>query len=255
VSPDVDGARIDLGLAGKRAVVTGGAAGIGLGIARRLVSHGAYVVVVDRDDEALRGMADQGLVPVHADLADGRTAQLAHDLVREHGPLELVVNNVGVTTPAGFLDLDEEDFDLVFRTNLRGPWFLTRTLVRHLIDTGMPGSVLFVSSVHQSHLRLNPHYSASKAAVAMLVRELAYELAPHRIRVNSVSPGWIRTRPPDPEAEASLLARIPVGRPGEPDDVARQAVTLLSDAWSAYVTGADLVVDGGLGLHSWLMDR
>ena len=255
MSPDGGRELVDLGLAGKRALVTGGAAGIGLGIVRRLLSLGADVVVVDRDEDALRAAAAPGVVPVHADLSDGRTARLADDLVREHGPIELIVNNVGVTSPAGFLELEEHEFERVFRTNLQGPWFLTRGLVRHLIDTGTPGSVLFVSSLHQSRLRLNPHYSASKAAVAMLVRELAYELAPHRIRVNSVSPGWIRTRPPDPAADAPLLARVPAGRPGEPDDVARQAVVLLSDAWSAYVTGANLVVDGGLALHSWLMDR
>lgn len=253
--PDDHPPGIDLGLAGKSAVVTGGAGGIGLGIARRLVSLGAQVLVVDRDERALAAVAGPGLVPVQADMAGEGTGDLADALVRDHGAVQLVVNNVGMTTPAGFLELEAPAYDLVLRTNLRGPWFFTRQLARHLTERRLPGSILFVSSLHQSHVRLNPHYSASKAAIGMLVKELAHELAPHRIRVNSVSPGWIRTHPGEPADEAALVARIPAGRPGTPDDVARLAVVLLSDAWSGYVTGADLVVDGGLGLHSWLTDR
>ena len=141
-----------------------------------------------------------------------------------------------------------------FATNLRGPWFLTRQLVRALVAAGGPGAIVFVSSVHDEHVRMNPHYSASKAAIAMLVRELAYELGPHGVRVNAVSPGWIYTEEHvDPKRADALTRRIPLGRAGVAEDVARIAVTLLGDGM-AYLTGARIPVDGGLSLHTWLAD-
>src|SRR5262249_28759294 len=116
--------------------------------------------------------------------------------------------------------------------------------------------VLFVSSLHDHYVRLYPSYSVGKAGIAMLVKEMAYELAPHGIRVNAVSPGWIETaKPGEPLiAQQSAVDLIPMGRFGEPDDVARIALTLLDDDWSAYVTGTNVVVDGGLALHNGLMD-
>lgn len=242
-------------LARQRAVVTGAAHGIGLAIARRLTSLGATVIAVDRDEGGLSEAFSTGdCIPVVADISTEGALRLGKQLAREHGPIQVIVNNVGITSPSGFLGLEARDFDMVFRTNLRGPWFLTRELVRSLIGSGDGGSVLFVSSVHDTHLRLHPHYSASKAAIAMLVRELAYELAPHGIRVNALSPGWIRTKDVDTEPSRRFIERIPAGRPGEPDDVARMAIVLLSSEWSSYVTGANFVVDGGLSLHSWMMD-
>jgi 3-oxoacyl-[acyl-carrier protein] reductase len=245
----------ELGLAGERAVVTGGARGIGLAIARRLRSCGSQVIVVDNDAEALRSAFPAGeCVPVHADMA-ADTVALADRLVGDHGPITLIVNNVGVTTPHRFLDLERREYDEVFATNVHGPWFFTRRLARELVVARTRGSILFISSVHDRYVRRFPHYSTSKAAVAMLVRELAYELAPHGIRVNAISPGWIRTGadPPDDRLR-TIASRIPAGVPGEPDDVARLAVVLLSNAWSGYVTGANLTIDGGLSLNNWLMD-
>jgi NAD(P)-dependent dehydrogenase (short-subunit alcohol dehydrogenase family) len=245
----------ELGLAGQRAVVTGGAGGIGLAIARRLRACGAYVIVVDRDEQALRSaFPNDECAPVRADIA-ADAADLADRLLRDHGPISLVVNNVGVTTPHRFLELESRDYHQVFGANLDGPWFFTRQLARGLVRASVEGSILFISSVHDTFIRMYPHYSTSKAATAMLVRELAYELAPHRIRVNAISPGWIRTGedPPD-ERLRKVTHQVPAGVPGEPDDVARLAVVLLSNAWSGYVTGANLTVDGGLSLHNWLMD-
>ena len=113
---------------------------------------------------------------------------------------------------------------------------------------------VFVSSLHDTYVRTQPHYSTSKAAVTMLVKELASELGPHGIRVNAVSPGAIRSRanPIDTAAQQDRVRRIvPLGRPGEPAEVARMVAVLLSDHWSGYVTGANVRVDGGLGLYSW----
>ena len=237
--------------------MTGAGHGIGLAIALRLRGLGATVIAIDKDAAALRtAFPERECEPLLADVAADDPLELGDMLVREHGPIPLVVNNVGITTPHAFLDLEPADFDHVFRTNLRGPWFLTRQLSRALVSAETGGSILFVSSVHDTHIRLNPHYSASKAAVAMLVKELAYELAPHRIRVNAVSPGWIKTEEhADPKRERTLKAQIPAGRPGEPDDVARLAVVLLSDELSGYVSGANVTVDGGLSLANWLTER
>ncbi|WP_285773565.1 SDR family oxidoreductase [Microtetraspora sp. NBRC 13810] len=202
-------------------------------------------------------MSHANFVLVTADLSAADPTALAVRLLDAHGPIELIANNVGVNHRRTFLqERDDEQLVRSFRANLHSPAFLTKRLVEALIAAGLPGSVLFVSSLHDHHVRLHPSYSVAKAGVAMLVKEMAYELAPHRIRVNAVSPGWVETAGPGeeriPEQEAAKL--IPAGRFGEPDDVARIALTLLDDAWSGYVTGANIPVDGGLALHNWLMD-
>jgi 3-oxoacyl-[acyl-carrier protein] reductase len=122
------------------------------------------------------------------------------------------------------------------------------------VSEGRDGAIVFVSSLHDSFVRTRPHYSASKAAVAMLVKELAHELAPHGIRVNAVSPGVVRSAHnhfATPEQEASASEQVPLGRIGEPADVARVVAMLLSSEWSGYVTGVNIPVDGGLAVHSW----
>jgi NAD(P)-dependent dehydrogenase (short-subunit alcohol dehydrogenase family) len=248
-----------MGLANRTALVTGAAHGIGAGIAKELLRQGAHVIVLDLDGQALTStFADEpDATQRTVDLAKDDTAQLAEELCREIGPIELIVNNVGIDTPHGFLELSEPDFDLVFATNLRGPWFLTRALVLDLIERSLGGAIVFVSSLHDHRIRGRPHYSASKAAVAMLVKELAQELAPHRIRVNAVSPGIVRshTVPLTQPVEAARAKRfVPMGGAGEPADVARVTAALLDEEISRYVTGANVPVDGGLGLHSWSVD-
>jgi NAD(P)-dependent dehydrogenase (short-subunit alcohol dehydrogenase family) len=235
--------------------VTGASHGIGSGIARVLHEAGASVVAVDRDLEALEQSAAGGsLTAVAGDLASDDTEALGRRIWEEHGPIDFVVNNVGIDTPHGFGELDQADYDLVFGTNLRGPWFFTKALTGAMLAAGRGGSVVFVSSLHDHVIRTRPHYSASKAAVAMLVKELAQELGPAGIRVNAVSPGVVlsasvtRTAPDEDERDREL---IPLRRIGVPEDVGRVVAMLLSDEWCGYVTGANLPVDGGLGLHSW----
>jgi NAD(P)-dependent dehydrogenase (short-subunit alcohol dehydrogenase family) len=252
-----DHAPVPPDLAGRVAVVTGAARGMGRAIVARLVAADATVLALDRDAAALEAIAGPAnLHPVLADMASGAPADLADHLVARHGPVELIVNHVGANTRHTFLELEPDDFDLVFRTNLRGPWFFTRQLVRNLVAAGRPGSIVFTSSVHDTHLSGTPHYSASKAAVVMLARELAFELGRHRIRVNVVSPGDMDTpgNPGRPDRTDRARRLVPLGRRGRPDDVAGLVVMLLSDAWCGYVTGASVVVDGGLSLHSWSMD-
>ena len=236
--------------AGRSAIVTGAARGIGRATAELLAALGAQVVAVDNDVDALReSFGSANPVPWAGDLGADGVEELAAEIWRRHGPVQLLVDNVGVDTPHGFLELGKEDFDDVFATNLRGPWFFTKEIALRLREAELTGSIVFVSSLHESIVRALPHYSASKAAVAMLVKELAVELAPS-IRVNAVSPGRIRT-----ERLAESGGRfVPLQRPGEPNDVARMVAVLLSDEWSGYVTGANVRVDGGLSLHSWLVE-
>jgi NAD(P)-dependent dehydrogenase (short-subunit alcohol dehydrogenase family) len=241
---------------GKTAVVTGAAHGIGCGVAEQLADLGAKVVAVDRDGAALAAAFAGGPIAVcHGDVAADSTDDLVRSIGEFGGPVDLLVNNVGIDTPHGFLELEPDNFDRVFDTNLRGPWFLTRALADDMVRRGAGGAILFISSLHDHVVRRRPHYSASKAAVAMLVRELAFELGPHGIRVNAISPGVIATASvPDPTPQEAERLRELVrlgGAQGQPEDVARMAAVLLSDRWSGYVTGANVPVDGGLGLVTW----
>jgi glucose 1-dehydrogenase len=232
---------------GRTAVVTGAAHGIGRATAELLAELGARVVAVDLDTESLR---DYELAQA-ADLSGDGTEALGRELDDRFGPIELLVNNVGTLTPHTFAELEPADFDRVLHTNLRGPWFLTRGITQRMVEHGRGGAIVFITSLHD-HVPLHrPHYSASKAAVSMLVRELANEMGPHGIRVNAISPGAIATRLTDEESLQKLQPHFPLGRPGQPADVARMAAVLLSDEWSGYVTGANVPVDGGLDLHTW----
>jgi 3-oxoacyl-[acyl-carrier protein] reductase len=244
--------------AGRTAVVTGAARGIGAATVRQLAELGARVVAVDVDAGALdEAFPDTEVARVVGDLGGDDTAELAGEIVRAHGTVSLLVNNVGIDTNHDFLGLEPADFDRVMATNLRGPWFFTRRIAEDLVQRSVPGAVVFVSSLHDHVVRLLPHYSASKAAVAMLVRELAQQLGPHGIRVNAVSPGVIprKHRSSVTPEETQGYALFPLGRAGTPEDVARVVAVLLSEEWCGYVTGANVPVDGGLGLHSWSVHR
>ena len=255
-------------LSGRRAVVTGGARGIGEAIAKWLIMAGAEVTVVDKDAGQLKEtFRTEDCQVIEADLHTEDVAGVADELTR-NGPVELVVNNVGITTPHRLLEIGPTELDLVLGTSLRGPWLFTDRLVKAFIQdqaqTQTPdrvprprGSILFISSLHDRFVAREAHYSVSKAGVSMLVQAMAKDLGRHRIRVNAISPGWIRsaedTSTPEQLAKyARLRPRLPAGQAGVPADVARVALFLLSDAWSGYITGQNIAVDGGLPLHNWL---
>jgi NAD(P)-dependent dehydrogenase (short-subunit alcohol dehydrogenase family) len=253
-------------LKGRRAVVTGAARGIGQSIAEWLVQAEADVVAVDKDEIALeQSLNATGCQTYKGDLSGEDIDELAEGILR-NGPVELIVNNVGVTTPKSFLNIEPAELDQVWRANVRGPWLLTRALVEALLkaranEQRRPprrGSILFISSLHDRHVTEEAHYAATKAAVAAFSRSLAKQLAPD-IRVNTISPGAIRTapNPKSPEQRrkySRLRRRIPLGQAGVPADIARTAIFLLSDAWSGYTTGQNIDVDGGLSLHNWRDD-
>jgi 3-oxoacyl-[acyl-carrier protein] reductase len=246
-------------------VVTGAARGIGEAIAKWLIMAGADVTVIDKDTRVKDVFRTESCQVMEADLHGKDVVALADELTRNE-PVELLVNNVGITTPHRFMQIGPAELDLVLGTNLRGPWLFTDRLVKALIEdrarapgrSPRPrGSILFISSLHDRFVAREAHYSVSKAGVAMLVQAMAKELGRHQIRVNAISPGWIRTAEDTstPEQVAKydrLRPRIPAGQAGVPADVARVALFLLSDAWSGYVTGQNIAVDGGLSLHNWL---
>jgi len=252
-------------LRGRHAVVTGAARGIGEAIAKWLIMAGAEVTVIDRDSRVKDVFRTENCQVMEADLYYEDVVALADELTAQR-PVELLVNNVGITTPHRFGQIGPAELDLVLGTNLTGPWLFTDRLVKALIEdrARVPGrsqrprgSILFISSLHDRFVAREAHYSVSKAGVSMLVQAMAKELGKHQIRVNAISPGWIRTAedtttPEQVAKYARLRPRIPAGQAGVPADVARVALFLLSDAWSGYVTGQNLAVDGGLSLHNWL---
>ena len=246
-------------LAPRVAFVSGGAQGIGRAIALRLAAHGA--------DIALNGLAlDERLRATQAriEAAGRRCALVPGDIgrvadafgciasaVEQLGRLDILVNNAGIEKQAAFLDINEAAYDQVLDTNLKGAFFLAQAFAGHLKAAARGGRIINISSVHEElpFPGFTP-YCLSKGGMKMLMRNLAVELAPLGITVNNIAPGAIETPIntellQSPERLQALLANIPLGRLGQPADVAGAAAFLASDD-PAYITRTTLVVDGGL---------
>lgn len=246
-------------LAGKTALITGSAQGIGQAIALRLAKEGADILIDDRPGNAgaLETKAEIEALGRRAVVLGGDLANTADDrrLVQQGvealGQIDILVNNAGVERHADFWDVTEADFDFVMNINLRGTFFLTQDFVNHLRATKRGGRVINVSSVHED--LPFPHFSsycASKGALKMLCRNLAIELAPLGITVNNIAPGAIQTPINtkllnSPDLLKALLANIPLNRLGTGEDVAGVAAFLASSD-ADYITGTTIVVDGGL---------
>jgi NAD(P)-dependent dehydrogenase (short-subunit alcohol dehydrogenase family) len=247
----------------KIAIVTGAAHGIGQAIAQRFVAEGAKVVIADVDQAAGAAAARALGAACRFNATDVGDAQQAQRLVSftcdAFGGLDILVNNAGIVHAADFLDLKEADFDRVLRVNLKGA-FLTgqaaaRRMVEHVKAGRPPGAIVNMSSVNAVLAIPNQvPYCVSKGGIAQLTKVMALSLAPHGIRVNAIGPGSIMTDilksvATDREAKRRLLARTPLGRIGEPDEIASIAVFLVSDD-ARYVTGQTVYADGGrLGLN------
>ena len=246
-------------LTGKIAVVTGSGSGIGQAIAARLAQDGATLIVdyVTHPEEA-QGTVDKIVsaggkaIMLQADVTSlTDTARLIDDAWQQLGGCDILVNNAGIEKSANFVDVTEADFDSVMDVNFKGAFFLTQAFVRKLVAARRPGRVINISSVHED--MVFPHFStycASKGAMRMLMRDLCVELGPLGITVNNIAPGAINTPinasllADKPKLDA-LLANIPLGRLGKPEEVAGVAAFLASDD-GAYVTGSTYFLDGGL---------
>ncbi len=242
-------------LEGKRAVVTGGGSGIGRATCRRMAEEGARVAVFDIDGDSASTTAKEIGGPSYAvDVGDPEAMQAAVDAaVAELGGLSIIYNNAGTAAFNRLHELDPAEWDRVLRVNLTGVWAGIRAAAPHMLAGGA-GSIVSTASISGTRPAAGEGpYSASKAAVAALTASAALEYAP-TIRVNAVSPGMIRTTMTAPwfefmpDQEDRFQRETPAGRVGEPEDIADVVVFLCSDL-ARFITGQNLVVDGGLTLH------
>ena len=250
--------RVDLTqrLAGRVAVVTGGASGIGLASSRRLAAEGAHVVVADLDPATGKAAADEvGGSFVAVDVANEEQVDALFDgVAREHGRLDIAFNNAGISPPED--DLIEatsiEAWDRVQQVNLTSVFFSCRAALRHMAPQGR-GSIIntasFVAVMGSATSQIS--YTASKGGVLAMSRELGVQYARQGVRVNALCPGPVNTPllqelfAKDPERAARRLVHVPVGRFAEPEEIAA-AVAFLASVDSSFVTASSFLVDGGL---------
>jgi 2-deoxy-D-gluconate 3-dehydrogenase len=243
-------------LSGKTALVTGCRRGIGRAIAAALARSGADILgvsaSVSEDDDVAREVRAQGrrFTALPCDLSDrAALATLCDALARDHPAVDILVNNAGTIRRAPAAEHADADWDAAIATNLTAPFVLTREIGRGMVARGA-GKIVFVGSVlsFQGGI-LVPGYAASKAGVAQLARSFANEWAAHGVNVNAVAPGYVATDntaalQADAERSRALLARVPAGRWGRPEDIAGPVLFLVSEA-AGFVHGAVLAVDGG----------
>ena len=256
-------------LAGQTAIITGASSGIGESVAREMAAAGAAVVVnyrshpedADRIVDEITRSGGRALA-MKADVSREDDVQAMFAQTTEHfGAVDIVVSNAGIQKDAPFVEMTLEQWQKVIDVNLTGAFLCAREAARVFLRQGprpdvsrATGKIIFTSSVHEiipwaGHV----NYAASKGGAMLFMKSIAQELGPERIRVNSLTPGAIRTSInteawSTPEAEAALLKLIPYGRVGEPDDIGRAAVWLASDD-ADYVHGASIVIDGGMTLY------
>jgi 2-deoxy-D-gluconate 3-dehydrogenase len=241
-------------LSGKTALVTGARTGIGKAIALAFAESGADIIGLGSSPmpETAGEIARLGRVfrEVRCDLSGDPDFDALLDGAGLSKPVDIIVNNAGIIHRAEFLDVTPADWDKVMNINLRSAFFLTQAVVRRMIAAGVEGRIINIGSVlsFQGGIRVAA-YTASKHAIVGVTRILANELAPHRITVNAIAPGYVATDNTaalraDSSRYEAIVGRIPAGRWGEPADIASAAIFLASPA-SHYVTGSVVTVDGG----------
>lgn len=243
------------------ALVTGAARGIGRACAARLARDGYRVIMADIDGEQVAMSAEEigaetggsdAVVGVPCDVADGAQVRATVErCVQQWGGIDVCVANAAVVHAADFLDVDEDDFDRVLGINLRGTFLTAQAAARAMVAGGRRGSIVNMSSINaQVALPNQVPYCVAKGGIQQLTRVMALSLAPHGIRANAVGPGSIGTEmlqsvlASDPDARAKVLARTPLGRLGEVEEIAAVTAFLASDE-SSYITGQTLYADGG----------
>jgi glucose 1-dehydrogenase len=241
----------------KVAIVTGAAHGIGLAIARHYVAEGAKVAIADVDaaagEAAARALGNARFLAT--DVGDAASAANAvAETCRAFGDIDVAVNNAGIIHAADFLELTEADFDRVLRVNLKGAFLIGQAAARRMVaqvKSGKPaGAIVNISSINAVVAIANhTPYCVSKGGIDQLTKVMALSLAPYGIRVNAIGPGSIMTDilkavATDKEAKRRILSRTPLGRIGEPEEIASIAVFLASSA-ASYMTGQTIYADGG----------
>jgi len=250
-------------LNGKVAIVTGGAVGIGAATAKKLANSGVILSLIDINEEGLKNVAKECetlsakyKIPKPyifvGDLTDDATrSKFVDQTINQFGRLDILVNNAGIASPSSIFDTTMENADKLFSTLLRAPYDMCRLTCKHLIKT--KGCIVNLASVCGHFILLrNPGYDTSKAAILHLTKCFADELAEYNVRVNSISPGIIKTHiltPYSPPSDKHVMAEAgkefsAFKRAGEPEDIAKTVAFLASDE-SSYMTGSDIVVDGG----------
>jgi glucose 1-dehydrogenase len=262
-------------LKGQSALVTGASSGIGKAIAIELARAGAQVIVnyygsEEGAKDTIEEIESAGgkAIAIKADVSQEEQVQsMFRQMFEAFGTIDILVNNAGLQKDAAFLDMTLADWQKVIDINLTGQFLCAREAAREFMRRGIvkersvaAGKIICISSVHEvipwaGHV----NYAASKGGVMLFMKSIAQELAPHKIRVNSIAPGAIKTPINNEawetrEAEKKLLELIPYGRVGEPLDVAKAAVWLASDD-SDYVQGASLLIDGGMALYPGFADN
>ena len=246
-------------LEGQRALVTGGSRGIGRGIAFGLAREGANVAVnfKNSSDDAVsavrkieamgcQAIAVQGCTESHSDVE--RFVEEAGDFL---GGIDILINNAGILKRTPFLDISAEEWDSILAVNLKGYFLVGQEVARRMVEAEIPGAIVNVSSAGQAVAAPNlTHYCVSKAGVEMLTKQMALELAAHKIRVNSIAPGLIETDMnradiARDEFRERRLARIPLGEIGEPEDLVGAIVFLVANGEARLVTGASVFIDAG----------
>ncbi len=257
-----------LDLSGKVAIVTGGANGIGLGIAYRLAEVGASVVVADLNkeeaDKAAKDLTAKGWKAKGAGVDvsnEEEVNRLVGEVVSDSGSVDILVNNAGIYPNIPVSKMTLSDFEKVLAVNLKGVFLCTKYVSEQMIKQGRGGKIINVTSIdalHPSSVGL-AHYDASKHGVWGFTKNVALELAPHKIWVNAIAPGGILTPGVEhlqkempvpqgvdmPKMMEAFLAKIPMRRMGEPDEIGKVALFLAS-GMSSYMTGSQIVVDGGV---------
>jgi glucose 1-dehydrogenase len=256
-------------LKGQKALVTGAASGIGRGVAKALAQAGAAVAVnyigdSKPADEVVADIQSAGgtALAIEADVSrEDQVQKMFQKAIQAFGTLDILVNNAGIQRDAPFLQMTLEQWNTVISVNLTGYFLCAREAAREFVRRGVvpsvsraAGKIICISSVHEI-IPWAGHcdYAASKGGIMMFMKTIAQELAPQRIRVNSIAPGAIKTAInrkawDTPQAEANLLKLIPYGRVGNPEDIGSVAAWLASDD-ADYVTGTTFVADGGMTLY------
>lgn len=244
----------EFNLSGKLVLVTGGGSGLGLSMACTFVRYGAKVIIAGRRENVLREAAEK-LGPqasfITADLSElANIPALVDRIEKEYGPLDVLVNNAGIHLKKDALDVSDEEFENVVRTNQSAVFALSREVARKMIPR-KKGSIVMVSSMASRYgIPKVIAYTAAKSAIEGMTRALAVEWSPAGVRINCIAPGFIETEMSakalnnDPERKNKVLGRTPMQKLGKPEDVGLAAVFLASDA-AGFITGASLAVDGG----------